>query len=326
MRVMVTGAGGPASVCVIKSLSEMKDAHGKSMYEIIKTDVDPLAPGLYFGNRSNSHIVPRVDNNGFMGKMLELARSEKTQVILPTVQEELIYFARNIDKFKSKGITVAVSNVNSLLRSNNKLETYAFFKGAAYCPEIYDGTNVKFPAVVKPFDSRGGRGFFKAENEEELKVFLSINDRSFGKGNSLVMEYLPGTEYSTYGFSDLSGVPLAVVPIKRIAANGTSTKAEIVDHPKVKSVASEIATKLELQGPWNIQLMESGDNLKLVEVNPRFAGTSILLDHAGLHLPHLTIQLFTGQKIKAKELQYRSGVIMTRYAEEQFIERGELIK
>lgn len=324
MRVMVTGAGGPASVCIIKDLKDMKDSRGKLKYDIVSTDIDPLSPGLYLVNEKNRHIVPRVDSNGFMDKMFELARHERTEVVLPTVQEELIHFARKKEMFEREGIKVAVSEEQSLLISNNKLKTYAFFKGASYCPELYDGTNVKFPAVIKPKDSRGSRGFHIAENEDELKVFLAKNDRVFGKGNSIVMEFLKGPEYSTYGMSDFNGKPLVVIPIKRLLAGGTSVRAEVADNPKVKGIAGEIASKLQLRGPWNVQLMDSGAAVKLVEVNPRFAGTSALATAAGVNMPDITIRLLMGEKISEKDLEYKTGVVMTRYSEEIFMDKRSL--
>jgi len=210
--------------------------------------------------------------------------------------------------------------------SNNKSKTYSFFKGQSFCPIIYDKSNVKFPAVIKPLDSRGGRGFYKVENHDELRVFMAKNDKIFGEGNSVIMEYLPGTEYSTYGFSDLKGKALAAIPIKRIQANGTSTKAEIVKNAKVEKIAKKIAESLKLQGPWNIQLMQDGSSVKLVEVNPRFAGTTTLADYAGLHMADLAIKLFSGQKITPKELKYRTGIRMTRYHEEKMVETNGMVK
>ncbi|MDE1871719.1 MAG: ATP-grasp domain-containing protein [Candidatus Micrarchaeota archaeon] len=321
MKVMVTGAGGPASVCIIKDLKDVKDSDGGKKYELVSTDIDPLSPGLYMVSEKNRHIVPRVNDNGFINKMFRLARREKVNVVLPTVQEELIHFARKTEMFEDAGIKVAVSKPESLLVSNNKLRTYAFFKGASYCPELYNDSTVRFPAVIKPKDSRGSRGFYIAENEDELRVFLAKNERVFGKDNSIVMEFLNGSEYSTYGISDFKGKPLVAVPIKRILAGGTSVRAEVADNPKVKEIATDIASKLNLYGPWNVQLMESNDGVKLVEVNPRFAGTSVLAAAAGVNMPELTIRLLMGEKVEGKDLEYKTGVTMTRYSEEIFIEK-----
>lgn len=320
MRVLVTGAGGPAGVCVIKILKEMD---GKYDF-VMGMDIDPLAPGLYLADKGI--LGPRADDKELIPKIIELAKKEKIDAIIPTVQEELIHFARYKRIFEKEGIALVISNEHSLETSNNKGKTYTFFKGESFCPKLYDRSNVKFPAVIKPMDSRGGRGFYKVENEDELRVFLAKNDRAFGKDNSVIMEFLPGTEYSTYGFSDLKGKALAAVPIKRIQANGTSTKAEVVRNPKVEKVAKRIAEMLKLQGPWNIQLMQNGESIKLVEVNPRFAGTTTLADYAGLRMADLAIKLFSGQKIAANELKYRTGIHMTRYHEEKMVETNGMVR
>jgi carbamoyl-phosphate synthase large subunit len=324
MRIMVTGAGGPAGVCVIKSLTAMRNRDGSRLYKtIVGVDTNPLGSGLYLSDEAL--LAPRVDTKDFIHLMLKLAKKARVSMIIPTVEEELIHFARNMDIFEKAGIVVTVSNAKSLLASNDKLKTYRHFRGKRFCPEIYSNSTVKFPAAIKPMDSRGGRGFFKVENRDELKTLLARNDREFGKGKSLIMEFVPGVEYSTYGISDLKGKALAVVPVKRLEAHGTSTKAQIVRNSKVEKVAKEIAESLGLQGPWNVQLMESGSDVKLIEVNPRFAGTVILPDHAGIHFPHLTIKLFLGQRILGKELKCRMGVYMTRYSEEKILAPNQIV-
>jgi biotin carboxylase len=100
--------------------------------------------------------------------------------------------------------------------------------------------------------------------------------------------------------------------------------AQTVCIPELDELSKKIARKLALAGPWNVQLMGQG-SFKLVEVNPRVVGSMPLVIASGLKYLDLLIKIFTGEKISADELTYHSGVIMTRYNEEIFLNPDAVI-
>ncbi len=307
MNVIVTGAGGPAGVCVIKSL--------KSRYRVISTDTDPLASGLYLAHKG--YVTRRATEPGYVAGLIRIGGKERARVLLPTVQEELTVLARNREKMARAGIVTAVSSEDSLRIATDKLRTYAAFRGKSYGPRVFDRSRPEFPAVVKPVRSRGGRGFHRCENADELKVALAQNQRAFGE--SLVMEFVDGTEFSVYGISGLDAEPIVTIPVRRIQAVSESKKAEVVADSQIQRIAGEIASTLQLIGPWNVQLMKSKTRITLIEVNPRFAGTTSLIVASGVNLPELAIKVFLEGKIRPGELKFRDHLFMTRYNEEIFL-------
>jgi len=76
MRVLVTGAGGPAGVCVIKILKAMDGRYDF----IMGMDIDPLAPGLYLADKGI--LGPRADDKELIPKIIELAKKEKNSYTL----------------------------------------------------------------------------------------------------------------------------------------------------------------------------------------------------------------------------------------------------
>lgn len=307
VNVLVTGAGGPAGVGTIKALN--------SLHYVVAVDSNNLAPGLYLANQA--YVVPEAGDSTFIPRILEICRKEKVSLIIPTVSEELLPFAQNAGMFEEKGVKIAVSSPRAVEVANDKLKTYGRFKGEPFCPQVYSESNPPFPCVVKPVNSRGSRGFYICQNSDDLKVALEKNRRAGYQ--SVVMELLKGTEYSVYGLSDLAGKPLICVVNKRIRALGESKVAKTVLSPELEELASEIAQKLDLVGPWNVQLMGYNCFFKLVEVNPRVAGSLSLVVASGLRYIDLVIKIFTGQKIEASELEFKPGIIMTRYNEELFL-------
>jgi hypothetical protein len=217
-----------------------------------------------------------------------------------------------------------VTGEEALGIATDKRRTYAFFRGQRYCPKVFDKSEVEFPAVVKPTGSRGGRGFHVCENPDELRVALARNQRTIGE--SVIMEFVAGTEYSVYGLSGRDGKPIVIVPVRRIQAVSESKKAEVVADPQLQRVAGEIASKLKLLGPWNVQLMKSETRITLIEVNPRFAGTTSLVVASGVNLPELAVKLFLGHPIAPDEIEFRNHLLMTRYNEEIFLTPTDVIR
>lgn len=313
MNVLVSGAGGPAGVCTIKAL--------KGKHRLVAVDMDAYASGLYLADKA--YRVPPSSDQSYLQMILEICQRENVSLIIPTVSEELALFAKNLAMFKAEDVQVAVSNEKSIAVANNKLETYRFFKGEPYCPQIYDEETLRFPCVVKPCDSRGSRGFYVCNGELSLSAALESNRRQFG--GSIVMEYLQGEEYSVYGLSDLKGQPLLSVVNRRIKARGESTVAEVVVNPKVSRLASLIARQIGMVGPWDVQLMGKEGNYKIVEVNPRIAGSTALVIASGIDYVGLVIKVFTNQKISQRELTCQSHPVMIRYNEEIFLEEDEIL-
>lgn len=312
MKILVTGAGGPAGVCIIKDL--------KKRHEVVATDSDYLASGLYLVEKR--YLVPSFDSPGAVLKILEIAKNEKVDVVIPTVNEEMINFAKNVREFEKNGILVVVSNPQSIEMTIDKSTTYNFFQGNDYCPKVYDENLMEFPCVVKPTNSRGSRGFYVCRSKDEVNFAIKNNKKSLG--DSVIMEYLTGTEFSVYGLSDLNGVPLVSVANKRIKAVGESKKAQIIDDKEISETANDIAAKLNLVGPWNVQIMKTKNGPKLIEINPRFAGTLSLVIASGLNFVDIAVKIFKKEEIKQSDLKYEKNLIVTRYNEELFVRPDNL--
>jgi len=136
MRILVTGAGGPAGVGTIKALQRT--------HFVVSVDSNNLAPGLYLANRA--YVVPPSDNALYLPKVLELCMREHVSLVIPTVGEELGLFSKNKELFHARGISVVVSNPKSIEIANDKLKTYTFFKGEKYCPDVYSSAKeAKYP-------------------------------------------------------------------------------------------------------------------------------------------------------------------------------------
>ena len=94
-RVLVTGAGGPAGVSVIRSLNAVAC--------VFAIDIDPCAVGLYLVGSERRALVPRGEDFDFVDRIIDLCRRWQIDVVVPTVDTELLPFADGRERFKELG-------------------------------------------------------------------------------------------------------------------------------------------------------------------------------------------------------------------------------
>jgi len=184
------------------------------------------------------------------------------------------------------------------------------------------------PVVVKPPASKGQRGFRilvgQPPSMDEIynskpynpyidgKTFLEIYKRSGGKRKLLVTEYLPGREY-TVDMLLKNGKPLVIVPRERVKiVQGISVISRVVRNQELINAAAAISEALKFDYVINIQFKYSRDGVpKLLEINPRIAGTVCASIEAGAHMPYLAIKLAMGEPIGTPSIKW--GLLFIRY-------------
>ena len=77
-RVLVTGAGGPSGISILRALED-------TPLELRAGDIDPFAAGLYLVDATRRAILPRGDDPRFTDDLLARCRREQMDVLLPTV-------------------------------------------------------------------------------------------------------------------------------------------------------------------------------------------------------------------------------------------------
>ena len=90
-KVLITGAGGPSAIGVMKSLS----GHA----EVFAADIDPHAAGLYLVAAEHRTLLPRGDDPAFVPELEAVCRRERIDAVVPTVDSELIPVAEHRDEF-----------------------------------------------------------------------------------------------------------------------------------------------------------------------------------------------------------------------------------
>lgn len=343
LKVIVTAVGAPGAPGIIKSLR----INGERQIRIIGTDMNPEAVGLSMADES--YVVPSGTSKEFIPTMLKIAEKEKADAILPLSTYELLPLSENRRRFEDIKTKVLVSDTQQLRIANDKAKLLQFLKSEGIpTPEFRIAKNLKeFTEAVhklgypdkeicfKPAVSKGSRGFrILKEDTDELDMLINYKPEQAGFYSTLertvsilekadpfpelvVMEYLPGREYSVDVLAH-KGKSLATIPrLREVIKLGICFIGKIENNPTVKKMAEDIVAALELDYNINLQLKYSADDTpKILEINPRVSGTIVMCTAAGVNLPYLAIKLALGEKIPKIKPKY--GTKMIRYWEEVY--------
>lgn len=141
---------------------------------------------------------------------------------------------------------------------------------------------------IKPDRGQGSVGAKRIDSPEELQ--------SVDFDKNVVMEYLPGKEFTVDCFTNADGklIYSKARGRKRIK-NGISVNTIFEKRSEFALIADKINAAIKQKGGWFFQLREAADGtLKLLEVAARIAGTSAISRNIGANLPLMTLDVFNG--------------------------------
>ncbi|MFV0451885.1 MAG: ATP-grasp domain-containing protein [Propioniciclava sp.] len=288
LRVLVTGVGGPAAIGFMHLASRE--------VEFIAADIDPHAAGLYMVPPDHRVLLPRGEDPTYVEAVRSVCREFAVDVIVPTVDVELLPLARARDTFAADGVEVICSPERALEVCLDKallVEVCA----AADCPVpatevLTPETAISYPMIVKPRGGSGSRGVTLIARGEDL-VGVPLD------GSHLIQEYLPGEELSVDVFVRANGWVVAVVPrVRDKVDSGVAVAGRTVRDLEAMDVALQVAKATGVRGIANIQLRRRSDGtLALLEVNPRLPGSLSLTAAAGANLIDLALAEVLGEPI-----------------------------
>jgi carbamoyl-phosphate synthase large subunit len=315
LRVLVTGAGGPAAIAAMKSL------RAEESVQLIAADMDPWAAGLYLtGERT---LVPAGAAPEFTAVLLDRCRALGVDVVLPTVDAELLPLARAKEEYAAAGIALLLAPAAALDVILDKLTLAEHCAGVVAVPrtELFgpsvDPAGWTYPVVVKPRRGSGSRGVVIVDSAAELAAL----DRSPAL---IVQEFLPGEEYSVDVLADVSGHVIASVPRLRARVDsGVSVGGRTVHDPEVEWFGRVVARATGVTYVANVQCRRDAAGVPaLLEVNPRMPGTLGLTIASGVDMPRLALAALLGRPVPAHVDFCELAVV--RFLDEHFLDPAEI--
>jgi carbamoyl-phosphate synthase large subunit len=319
VNVLITAAS--RRVPLVRAFRNAAEKFGGG--RVVTTDINPMSPALYFGHKQ--HIVPLTTDKYYIPIIESICDAEDVNLVIPTIDDELPIFGRSLSRFEQVGIEVAVSSERTSNICNDKYETYIFCQANGITtPETrlasdVDFSRLQYPVYVKPRFGRGSVNVFAVGNEQQLRLFLAYVP------DAIVQDQLAGTEFTVDVLSDFNSRVLSIVPRERLVIRaGVSDKGITRRNAEVIAFAKEVAEKLQIVGPANIQCKWDGTDVSLIEVNPRFSGGIPLTIASGADFASWLVQLKAGIEILPQIGKFQDGLAMMSFEESIFITEAEL--
>lgn len=318
-RILVTGAGGPAGYTVIERLQETNPS-----FILHAADASHLASGLYLVPEGRRHVVPMGKDPRFGWDLLELCRHWSIDVVIPTVDAELVPLATMSARFARAGTRLALSPLEGLETCADKARLTRALADVVptATTTIYSGqelpADMPMPLIAKPRSGSGARGIQKIDAPEDL---ASVPD----DGSFMLMDYLPGAEYSVDVFRSAASGVIAAVPRERMRVDsGVAIAARTVHDEELEHYAGLAVEALGLEGVANVQFRRDAEGTpRLLEINPRFPGTMPLTVGAGVDMPNMAVAEARGESLGAHRRPFRDIALVRRW-QDQFIDPKHL--
>lgn len=277
-NILVTGVGAIIGYGIIKSLKMQSNYR----IRIIGQDIYNDAYGQFLCDKF--YVAERADSPNFIKYINEVVESEKIDLIIPGIEQDMYRLHENREKVKAK---VVLNNDLLIDLSKDKLKTYEFFKGKGLnviptmFMEDYDSyvKNLGSPFLLKPRMSYASKGIYKIYNKDEFDFYNKYPTNN-------IFQRIVGSdseEYTIGVFGNGDGTYSDYIILKRkLAQTGATDKAVVIDiDNQLMEYVNQICEITHPYGPTNIQLRKEDDKVYLLEINPRISSACSIRAYAG---------------------------------------------
>ncbi len=173
-----------------------------------------------------------------------------------------------------------------------------------------------YPVLVRPSYVLGGQGMQIAISDREIEEFMEIINRIAQDHPILVDKYLQGKEIEVDAVCDGKDILIPGI-MEHIERTGVHSGDSISVDPahtigklvkdKIAEYTRRLAKALHVKGLINIQFIAIGEDVYVIEVNPRSSRTVPYISKVtGIPIVDLAVEVILGKTIA--ELGYRPGL------------------
>ena len=173
-----------------------------------------------------------------------------------------------------------------------------------------------YPVLVRPSYVLGGQGMQIAISDEEIEEFMAVINRIAQDHPILVDKYLQGKELEVDAVCDGTDILIPGI-MEHIERTGVHSGDSISVYPAhtvsdtIKETIAEytrrLAKALHVKGLINIQFIAVGEDVYVIEVNPRSSRTVPYISKVtGIPIVDLATEVILGKTIQ--ELVYEAGL------------------
>jgi hypothetical protein len=250
-------------------------------------------PGRYlWRDRYIGGAPPMRETDQCVAWLRDVVRAHSVSCIFPAYDDAQVWLAAHAEEI---GASIITSPAATTEVCRSKKRTYEVLNNVVRCPAIFsasDPPSLPFPIFIKPECGEGSKGCFRVNSASELATLLTPEH--------IILEYLPGDEFTVDCFTDAEGVLRFCGARKRtITRAGLSvlSEAEYDTAGEFSAMGSGINASMKLIGAWFFQAKQAqGGELCLMEVAPRIPGAMALHRALGINFPALSVYAHLGMR------------------------------
>ena len=300
---------------------------------LIGTDVRPDAVGRFWVE--SFHAVPNPEDSGYIDRMNALWRKHRVDLVVPQTTRETVALAGAARNLR---VPAMVSGSEAVRVANNKASLMKVFEAlrlpvarfsVAKTPGDIDRAARRLgypdePVVIKPAVSFGSRGFrvlskqtswtrerFLAEKpgatEVPLEALLEILGGGEGLPEFLLMEFLPGVEYTVDAFRG-EEAEVAIPRRRDRIVNGVSFDTTLEPRGDISEYTLKAARKIGLRYAFGFQFKLDREGVpKVLECNPRVQGTMAASVFSGVNIIRMAMNEALGRPQRLPKVRVRTA-------------------
>ncbi len=298
-------------------IKDIKDSLGDKV-RVIATDLSPYAPALYLADQA--YTVPRIDDQDYIGKILEICQKEKIQAVTTFIDPEIKILANQRKLFEDMGIIVLAPYQETAsycfdkysffkYLSNKGINTVLTYDNLADFKLGLEEGKINFPVFVKPRQGSGSVGAKKINNIQELNIVMESNP------DNIIQEFMDGEDIDVDAYIDtISHEVVSMFSKKKIETKiGGASKTISFKDQRLFDFIKEACSVFKFNGPVDIDVFFRDGKYYLSEVNPRFGGAYLHAYGAGVDFFKLINNNIKGIKNESLIGNYQEGVVMMMY-------------
>ena len=318
LRMMLSSAG--RRVGLMRSFREAAVQLGVDL-TLFACDLQPdWSPACMEADRA--FAAPPAESDAFIPAMLEICGREGIELVVPTIDTELLAYARARDRFSAINCHVAVADEALVEMARDKLATADFLRDTGLATPrtvsaeaFLDGSaDLALPLLAKPRHGSSSRGIMMVQDREAVAALTHTEPY-------ILQQFLHGREYTVSIYFDGGGRMRCAIAHERLRVRaGEVEKGITCRDPRLLAMAWELGEILEgARGALCFQVrMEAGGAPSIFEINARFGGGYPLAHQAGARFAQWMLEERLGLPSSADD-DWREGVLMLRFDDAIFV-------
>ncbi|TAN00284.1 MAG: ATP-grasp domain-containing protein [Chitinophagaceae bacterium] len=245
----------------------------------------------------------------------DFLKAKGIDIVIPNMDAATValsYFKETKKEFEASWMVV--SNYELCIKMEDKILSDEFFK-SKNIPVPLNSTDI-FPKYIKNRFGFGGRDTYIVKNQKDLNRFF----QNVSTDKYIIQDEVKGQESTVDIYFSRQGVLIGYIIRDRYEVSDGEVMSCSTREPYEieKELINKVCAIPGWQGCITLQYIRDGNNITVIEINPRFGGGVTCSIEAGLDMPLYLLSEYI--KIPYKLPDHFKKIYMTRARKDYFYE------